>query len=162
MTIKIQNKSFTQVVVDIGKLLDEGRTDENVRRLAELAIANREDDQIAAVYDFVKENFQYASDPVDVELFVHPKRAAKDYFDNFKRSFDCGSHALLVASMLGSIGFKTRIIIVDSDFDKEYDHAIAQALSDKIGDYVSVDTTDRTHPLGWKLKVGGEIIYIYD
>lgn len=139
----------------LGKFLSEGIRSPAVRRLAEEAVSGKED-YIAAIYDFVKPTFPYLPDPETMELFIHPNRIAEDYYEGRIRQGDCDDHSLLNASMLGSIGYRTRIALIDIDTD--YGHAFAEVFSDFLGSWIPVDTTSE-YPLGWVYSVEKEVVY---
>lgn len=158
MSIRRVHKDFSGMVGDLRQLLHEGISSPAVRHLAEEAIAGRED-HILAVHTFVKRTFPYIPDPIEPgELFIHPNRMAEDYFSGRIRGGDCDDHATLNAAMLGSIGYRVRLALIDSDMDFELDHAVAEVFSDKLGEWIQVDTTSE-FPLGWSLPTG-RVVYV--
>ena len=148
----LKNVSLETAKIELSRIMHEGYTSIAVRRLTEESIYNRKD-TIGAVFDFVRNTFPYAEDPISAELFIHPNRVAEDYFSGRIRAGDCDDHALLTASMLGSIGYKTRILLVGKGFD--VDHALAEVLTST--GWVSVDTTS-SQPLGWFHKYSQEVV----
>ena len=131
-------------------VLAEDSLSENVRRLAELAIVGYPQEYYPkGIFYFVKTEFQYAQDPVDAELLQRPNLVATDYFNGIRRAMDCDCQATLISAMLRSIGIEARIAIIDSNMDGEWSHAIAQVKSDIFNEYVNLDTTTPTLPLGW-------------
>jgi len=128
----------------LAQLKEEGSRDSKVRQLAELAIIGRED-QVAAVYKFVRDTFPYQADPENAELFIHPKKVAQDYFHGRIRRFDCDDFALLTSSMLSSLGHETRILLVEKH-GPGLDHALAQVKT-PMG-WLSVDAVN-DKPMGW-------------
>ena len=144
--------SFPQLKAELSRMLAEGIANPTVHQMAEIAVAGKSD-QIAAIYDFVKANFAYVPDPEDMELFIAPKRMAESYFAGNLMGGDCDDMSLLNAGLLGSRGYQARIVILDSDFDDKWDHAICEVYSPFLSDWVAVDTTDK-YPLGWTFEVG--------
>jgi len=151
--------SFPQLKAELSRMLSDGIANPLVKQMAEIAVAGKSD-QIASIYDFVKANFGYIPDPENMELFIAPKRMAESYFEGGSiNAFDCDDHSLLNASLLGSLGYQTRIAIVDSDFDDRWDHAVCEVFSPSLNDWIVVDTTDK-YPLGWTFEVGKkDLIY---
>lgn len=126
-------------------LLGTGKASMHIRLLAERAVAGHED-QIRAVYNFVKDNFPYQADPEGMELFISPARMAEDFMAGTARRGDCDDLSLLTASMLGSLGYKARIALVAQGMD--YDHVTAEVWSEELQDWLVVDVTSE-YPLGW-------------
>ncbi|KKK48175.1 hypothetical protein LCGC14_3147770, partial [marine sediment metagenome] len=85
--------------------------------------------------------------PIDNELFIHPKKISKDFFKGIKRSGDCDDYSLLSAAMLMSVGFESKIILIDAEMSGEIDHALAQVKLKELG-WTNFDTTS-SRPLGW-------------
>lgn len=158
MPIRLVEKNLAGMLGDLSQMLTEGIQSPNVRKLAEEAITGKEN-HIVAVFDFVKETFPYVPDPADRELFIHPNRIAEDYFAGRTRGFDCDDHALLNAAMLGSIGYKTRLALLDTDFDYQLDHAVAEVYSEVLQNWFILDTTSN-NPLGWQIQ-SGRTIYVH-
>ena len=129
---------------EMSRMFHESGLDPTVRRLAERAIDNYPD-HIGAIYDFVKQTFPYAPDPIENELFIHPRVVATDYYAGRFRAADCDDHALLNAALLSSIGYKVRIALLAMK-GAEIDHAVAQVWTE-LG-WLSVDTTS-SRSLGW-------------
>ena len=146
----IENAGLDDITGVMSRMLREGSCHPMVRALAERAIEESPGkSREAAIYDFVKNNLDYVPDPIDTELFVHPKKIAKDFFDGKKRVGDCDDHALLVSAMLNSIGTKSRIALIDVE-GQGLDHALAQADLEELG-WTNFDTTT-SKPLGWEIK----------
>ncbi len=140
----LQNVSLEGIVSNLSRFKAEGSRDPKVRQLAEIAVAG-EVDQVLAVHKFVRGTFPYQPDPENSELFIHPKKVAQDYFDGRVRRFDCDDSALLTSSMLSSLGYETRIILVELR-GPGLDHALTQVKTN-IG-WLAVDAVS-SRPLGW-------------
>jgi len=152
---------------ELSRMLADGIYDPSVQMMSQIAVAGQPD-QIRAVYDFVKTNFPYVPDEQlradhnlgsDGEFFTSPKRAAESYFNSQSLGFDCDCHSLLVASMLGSLGYNTRIALIDLTFDGEPDHAIAEVFSPYMNGWIYVDTTD-DYRLGWGRPGISQEVYV--
>ena len=149
MTIRtIHNASPHDVNREMSKMLKEGSVDPSVRQLAETAIQRDPQDHVSSVFDFVRDTFPYVPDPNDTELFLHPRKIAKDYFEGRIRSGDCDDHALLLSSMLSSIGYKTRVALLAVE-TSELDHAVAQVYSEKLKLWIMIDPSSSC-PIGWE------------
>ena len=155
MTVRlIREASLVDIKREMGQMFHEGMVDPSVKRLAEEAVAGKPD-QISAVFEFVRSTFPYVPDPESAELFIHPRVRAEAYFRSEIRGGDCDDAALLTAAMYGALGYRTRILLVDSG-SGDLDHALAQ-VSTNIG-WINADTTDTQNPLGWVKNFGQTVI----
>ena len=152
----LRNATMSDASRELKRMLSEGIRSINVRRLAESAVT---DNQIADVFDFMKAKFKYQPDPLGVELFIHPNRVAEDYFAGNLRRMDCDDMALTSGAMLGSLGNRVRIIIADTAFNGEYDHAWSEIYSEKLNGWISCDPSSSL-PLGWCIEYGKRIVVI--
>ena len=150
MLTLIKNADMGTVKAEIQRLLVDGICSPEVRRLATDIVGH--ENEVASVFDWVRMNVRYIHDPYlgNGELFVSPVKQVSNYREGKQLLGDCDCHALLTAALLGSIGHKVKIVLLDMDFDGELDHAIAQAWSEKLG-WVNLDTSS-TKPLGWTIK----------
>jgi hypothetical protein len=64
--------------------------------------------QVCAIFDYIKENIQYVSDPRGVDQWSAPGDTLKI------GAGDCDDYAILLASMIESIGGTTRIYMTDT------------------------------------------------
>lgn len=127
----------------------EGIISASVRQLTEQVILNQPDWPVA-VFGFVGTAFPYAPDPEGYELLQHPNLVANEYLTmGRQRHFDCDDHAMLSASMLGSIGYAVRAAIIDTRMNGEFDHAIGQWYSEIFTDWVNLDASTHAFPLGY-------------
>ena len=122
-------ESPAQKIRIIGKLLNQliahGKRDRNVRK-ATLQVLEAynvpEKDwigEITAVKDWIRNNIRYTLDIQGVETFHTPRRILLD------RVGDCDDSSILCAAMLGSIGYRTGILLLDSKGDGKISHAMA-------------------------------------
>ena len=144
----LKNASLADVKYELARMLSEGIMSSNVRQLTEQVTTGKED-KIAAVFDFIRTTFPYSSDPYGKELFIHPNRVTLDYYSDRIRQMDCDDFALLSGAMLGSIGYVVRIALLDTNFDLEIDHAIAQ-VNTELG-WLNIDASNE-RPLGWYIE----------
>lgn len=122
-----------------------GKKDPGVRAVAsEITLSLRGKDypgEVHAVFNWVKRNIRYVRDVRDVETLQTPQRTLE------QRSGDCDDQATLVASLLESIGHKTRFLALGFKEVPPFEHVIAQT---KIGEcWVSLDTTVEYATVGW-------------
>ena len=150
MLTTIENVDLGTIKAEMQRLLKDGIRNSEVRALA--TDITRPKDELASVFDWVRMNVRYIRDPYlgNGDLFISPVRQVRNYREGKQLMGDCDDHALLTAALLGSIGHKTRIVLLDTDFDNDLDHAIAQAWSDKLG-WVNLDASS-SKPLGWAIR----------
>ena len=131
---------------EMKRVLLEGIRSNYVRRLGEIALERGvSGDQITDIYTFLKSTFLYQPDPVGRELLISPARFAEDYVDHgIAHRGDCDDLAVLVGSVLGSLGYDVRILVVSYNYD--WEHAYAEVRT-SIG-WLPVDLAS-TFPLGW-------------
>ena len=98
----------------------------------------RNADQIAgAIYKWIIRNVNYVRDPWDVERIQSPDVTLR------QRAGDCDDHAILSATLLGSLGIPTGFRIV-SRTGRSYDHIYC--LYKTSGGWKSFDTTVAKYP----------------
>lgn len=105
--------------------------------------------QAEALLHFVKSNVKYVLDPVDSEYVRDPVLMLDEIRRDGEARGDCDDHALLLASLLGSIGINARCVGVKimeemppgEDF---YNHVIVQAFID--GGWVDLDPCAKRNP----------------
>ena len=146
MTITIlRDYTLNDVVRELARMLREGTMLPETRQLA-LEVISQHEDQISAIYDFVKENVLYQPDPYQVELFIHPRRMIEFYYQGIARG-DCDDIALITASLLRSLGYQANIVLLDTR-GQGIDHAVTEVTLG--GVRIMVDSSSSYLPLGWE------------
>jgi len=90
--------------------------------------------QAKALYYFVRDNLQYVKDPVNFEYVEDPKTCLA------VKTGDCESGTILLASLLGSIGINSEVVVIPR-------HALLKIKLDdasnryKINNYIYLDWT---------------------
>ena len=74
----IQSYNLEDVERELKRMLEEGSKLPEIRQLA--LQVSLQDDQVSAIYDFVKANIRYQPDPYQVELFIHPRKMTEFYY----------------------------------------------------------------------------------
>jgi len=145
----IPEASLETIKTELRRMLNDGIRCSEVRDAA--ISARQEGDEIASIFNWAKSNFEYVADPHGRELLTSPRKLLEQYQATSKMHEDCESAALLISSLLGSIGHETKISILDCNLDGEYDHAIAQVFSPEINDWIFLDLTSE-RPIGWRTE----------
>ena len=115
-------RRFEKVVNILVQLIEDGMRDEYVRQKA-VEIVNRagvgqhdELGEIRAIVKWVQQNVTYRKDIYNVEYFQTPRRLLKDV-ESGRSAADCDDFVILGGALLGSIGYPTGALIVDSNND---------------------------------------------
>ena len=135
----------------IKKQLSNGISSPAVRELAEDIVKNVPErdraGEIKAVHKWCIRNKRFTRDPYSLELMESPRRLAYEYHKRGKVLADCESISTLEASLLGSIGHRTRVMLIDANpYSREFSHAVAQVHYQ--GRWVTLDTS-RDGAIGW-------------
>lgn len=139
-------------------MIGESAQGGNTRALADNIIrSSPSSSPFVAIHSWVRQNIPYIPDPEDWEALYNPEALAHDVLIGKHPGGDCDDHAMLVAALGCSININSRVVIADTDFDGEYDHAWAQLESPYIG-WINVDTTV-SYPLGWEYNYG-KVAYV--
>ena len=120
---------FKSVVKYLKQLIEDGLRDEYVRQKA-VSIVNRagvkghdELGEIRAIVKWVQNNVVYRKDPLDVEYFMTPRRILKDV-EQGRSAADCDDFVIVAGALLGSIGYPSGALIVDSNADGIFNHVM--------------------------------------
>lgn len=105
--------------------------------------------EVARIHAFVSNKIRYVGDVAGVETIQTPDLTLRD------RCGDCDDQALLVASLLQSIGRPARFIAVGAS-PGQFQHVYAET---PIGpDWVAVETTEQGWPVGRKPRGGARMV----
>lgn len=145
----IKNYNFRDIKEGILHQLRIAAHSDEVRTHA-IQITADQQDKIAAIFDWIKQHVEYVHDPVNIELFVSPRKLIEEYNKGNHIAEDCDGQAMLATSLYRSIGIDSHVLLVDS-IGTGIDHAISKVWSDKLQRWIHVDTTT-DYPLGWILN----------
>jgi transglutaminase-like putative cysteine protease len=135
----IRNYNTQDLTTQLSRLMTEGAINPDVRNLATDIVSGYPypGKQISVVYDYIISNVQYQPSPIGTELFIAPWRMVT-MIQQDNAAFDCDQMALLAATLLRSIGYDTKIIIIDSE-GGGYDHAYCEVRSPETNEWLSID-----------------------
>lgn len=120
---------FKVVVEYLRRLIEDGLRDRYVRQKAlqiiHAAGVKQHDElgEITAITKWVQNNVHYVKDPWAVEYFMTARRILKDV-EAGNSGADCDDFVIVWASLLGSLGYQTGAVIVDSNKDGVYNHVM--------------------------------------
>ena len=147
MTI-IDDYTLDDIKSSIKYLLDKSLSSEEVRQQT-IKVTRSSSDVLASVYDWVKTNVRYRSDPVGTELFISPVRMMQDFSRFQPLAGDCDDIALLTVAMLQSVGVEAKVALLDIQ-GNGFDHAVAIVTSPETGSEIMIDPSTNKYPLGWE------------
>ncbi|MDB2565368.1 hypothetical protein N9X64_00465 [bacterium] len=120
---------FKSVTKYLKELIEDGLRDEYVRQKA-VSIVNQagikghdEIGEIGAIVRWVQNNVVYRKDPLDVEYFMTARRILKDV-ELGRSAADCDDFVIVAGALLGSIGYPSGALIVDSNADGVFNHVM--------------------------------------
>lgn len=100
-----------------------------VQVLQDRCVANNDiPTQVSIIAQHVREKMMYVRDPAGSEYVISPLRLIKDIQGKGTAYGDCDDHALLLNTMLGSIGVESRFLGVKIGNSSKYNHVICSAL----------------------------------
>lgn len=102
-----------------------------------------------AIRRWVAGNIRYTRDVAGVETLQTPEVTLK------MRAGDCDDQATLIAAMLESVGFETRIVAIGAR-DGDFDHVYVEAAVPGRG-WLSVETTEPV-TIGWEPKYRSRMV----
>ena len=118
--------------------------------------------EILRIFDTVRGSIRYVQDPVDLEFVKSPSFMAKWLHENPGKMLagDCDDHVVLLASLLTSAGYKTKLVIVrtpggcpDGDYNHIYLKVFAPLSEIADGDgWISLDPIVKAEQPGWEVE----------
>ena len=144
-------KNMDKMANIISKQLRNGIASLEIRELAEDIIKDVPErdrmGEIKAVHEWLSKHKRFTRDPYSIELMESPRRLAREYHKRGTVMADCESIATLEASLLGSLGFSTRVKIVDANpLSKDFSHAYSQVRH--AGEWINLDAS-KNGKIGW-------------
>lgn len=154
-SIPTGDQGTRRTVALISRNIGQGRTTPEVRRLA-VALLNQAHVQrgdgaaeITTLFDFVRSRLRYVPDPVDTE-FVGDALAVLEIGGG-----DCDDLAVLLGSLLESIGHRVRVKISSEYPDQDFSHVYLEVFHS--GEWIPLDPSapgENVRP-GWETPLRG-------
>jgi len=139
---------------DALKMIEEAKYNPFVRSVATQVIRKRNIGhkdylgQVRAIFDFVTERVRYVKDPFGYDQLSNPIRTI------YEGVADCEDSAILLASLLQSVGFPTKLKLIATNgttFDHIY--VLAEVEMDDGVRWIPLDATlGRTKPIGYEVS----------
>ncbi len=127
-------------------LIEYGKRDPKVRELAVRVTSScRGKDalcEVTTLHAYVRDHVRYIKDITNVERFATPQRTLF-----LEKAGDCDDSSIALSALLESIGYETRVVLVDPQLTGKFSHVIAQVLLDDEWHWME---TTRKVPFDWK------------
>lgn len=127
-------------------LIEYGKRDPKVRELAVKVTGScRGKDalcEVTTLHAYVRDHVRYIKDIENVERFATPQRTLF-----LEQAGDCDDSSIALSALLESIGYETRVVLVDPQLTGKFSHVIAQVLLDDEWHWME---TTRKVPFDWK------------
>lgn len=136
-----------------------GWRDERIRRKALELVAGVQpgfQGEVERLFAFTRDAIPYRRDQVDVQRVQAPLQTIE------LQSGKCVDKVVLLAALLGSLGYLSRFVVQKVTPDEDWTHVYLEAFDDKAGRWIALDPTGDGHdgrPLaapGWKQPVHQE------
>lgn len=137
-----------QTIGLIQQLVQKGITDPRIRRTATDVLiqygvpSDGGMQEVSAIFDWITRNFYFRNDMVDREMLQPPDQMLQT------RSGDCDDFVILLASLLGSVGYATRAVTIKSNPEDiaTFSHIYLEALVG--GEWVPLDAARDNPAIG--------------
>ena len=146
MNISEGEKGIEETLYIMSDLVQEGKTNIKVRNLATKILRDNDigqkdyDGEVEALFSFVRDNVRYTKDIHGVEFVQH----ADTIIDVL--AGDCDDKAILLSSLLESVGYATRLVAGHFKSQKGFSHVWIQVLQKN--EWVDLDATEDVG-VGW-------------
>lgn len=151
-SIPYGNAGIEESAKHLIKLVKEYRRNKEIRFKAEDIVQRCPNKdymcEIHHIYNWVKKNIRFERDPYFVEMLRSPDITLR------RRNGDCDDHVILLNSLLQSIGYPTRIVLLASNRPRPdiWNHVLTevgvQTGPEQIK-WIPLDTTVKRAKVGW-------------
>lgn len=127
-------------------LVREGRVDPEIRRaainLTFLLPPRDPEGEIHALFEFVRDRVRYVGDVLEVETLTAPAKTLA------LGAGDCDDKAVLLATLLESIGYSTAFVVTGYGTPGVFEHVYLSVMLPN-GTMLSLDASE-PQPMGWE------------
>ncbi len=127
------------------RMVNDYKTDAGIRQAALnvtfMTPAQDEASEVEALYCFVRDHIRYTKDVHGVETLATPDKTMA------MRVGDCDDQAVLLASLLESVGYPTRFVIEGYTDGGTWEHVYLETCL--CGQWVALDPTEQV-AMGWQ------------
>lgn len=136
-------------LVKLAQLRSQWEQSIPIRQLAEKIISgvfidNDQAAQLTTVTNWVREHVQYVRDPNAWEYVKTPNIMIQEIAARGRAMGDCDDHVLLLNTLLGTLGIKTKFTAVKINGSPMFNHVVSEAFVEHR--WVTVDPCAKTRP----------------
>lgn len=139
-----------RTVREMGQMIRKGSRQPAVRSLAVSIVYPYKTDyeRAAALFYYVQRNVNYVRDSAIAEMLHSPTWQISSYNKNGFYHGDCDDHTIFLGSMLLSVGYPVRIVVVRvGKTAGPFNHVYLETLvKDR---WIPMDATKKDSPVGW-------------
>ncbi|MCM8804730.1 MAG: transglutaminase-like domain-containing protein [Candidatus Omnitrophica bacterium] len=109
--------------------------------------------EIEVIFNFVKNHMRYTRDIYRIETIKTPLHHLKKIKLRTISFGDCDDHSILVATLLSSIGYKTRYAVIKTKYNNPmltFNHIYVEVLEPLSKIWISLDATAKDKQMNWK------------
>jgi len=111
------------------------------------------DCRIINIFNYVKNNVRYEFDPLDIEYVTYPSKMIERINitrrgKNGNACGDCDDHAILLASLLVSVGIPARFVVISQSSDSDFHHIYTEAYNIQTGNWIPLDAIYKHFEVG--------------
>jgi len=117
--------------------------------------------EVTAIFEYVQNALHYVDDPTDIELLKSPLLIDQTISQNGSFMGDCDDASGYLAALLKSVGYSVQLVIVTPEAAPGYDyrHIFVRVWMPKAGQWVNLDATAKSYPMGWQVPNKKEKAY---
>lgn len=134
-----------RTIREMRRMIRRGRVNPSVRATAlQLVAMTPQRDalgEIGALFHYVRDDIRYVGDVLDTETLADAAQTLRT------RAGDCDDKCILLASLLETIGYPTRLIVSAHSQADAFEHVYLQVACG--GEWLSLDPTEPV-PVGWQ------------
>ena len=99
-----------------------------------------------SVFSLALRYIKFVRDPRGAEYVQSPYRMLRMFCQTGEMYGDCDDHVLLVNSLLNSLGFKTKVVLVTVGEATEYNHVISKVFFSTTNKWIYFDACNKQNP----------------
>ena len=144
---------ISQTVYKIRDAVYYGVRTPRVRALAETIVSacveRDERQELDCLRKYVLDHYRYLRDPRGVDLIKSPEVVVDEIGRLSFFQGDCDDVTAFMSSLLMSIGFPVRLVVLEPVGKDSFKHVYLEAFMTKAQEWLAIDCTARNKELGW-------------
>ena len=144
-----------QTLREMARIVREDSTDLRVRAIAESIVSgcagHEFECEVQAIFSYCRDAITYRRDPIEQERIQDTLRTVHLF-----NSGDCDDKIVCLAGLLGSLGHKSRFVIIGPRAEK-FTHVYLEVQTK--GGWLPLDPTPEQAPMGWEARALHRDVY---